>query len=182
MNTSSSFFQAVPKGLSGFSGGAPQFDFNKSFTTGLNAFGDFGNASRAGGFLDKAKSGGVEQRKKDYTKQPGQGSWQDAAKTFGGMLSNIGEGRKAGDAFKVEMGLPMYGNAQSLGDGLSIYNAPTMAPIVIGGASAPQKGTGQRIAGAAGGALQGAAAGSAVMPGIGTAAGAVIGGIGGLFG
>ena len=157
--------------MSSFFQGAPQFDLNKSFTADLGDFSsNFGNASRAGGFLDKAKSG------------PNQGSWQDAAKTFGGMLSNIGEGRKAGDAFKVGMGMPMYGNAQSLGDGLSIYNAPTMAPIIIGGASAAEKGTGQRIAGAAGGALSGAAAGSAIMPGVGTLAGGLIGGIGGLFG
>ena len=166
----SSFF--APKGFSGIPGGAPQFDLNKSFTAGLGSdFGsNFGNASRAGGFLDKAKSG------------PNQGSWQDAAKTFGGMLSNIGEGRKAGDAFKDvrPLGYAMPGYAQSLGEGLSIYNAPTMAPIVIGGASAPQKGTGQRIAGAGGGALQGAATGSAFGP-VGAVAGGLIGGVGGFF-
>ena len=74
----------------------------------------------------------------------------------------------------------MPGYAQSLGEGLSIYNAPTMAPIVIGGASAPQKGTGQRIAGAGGGALQGAATGSAFGP-VGAVAGGLIGGVGGFF-
>jgi len=159
--------------MSSFFQGAPQFDLNKSFTADLGDFSsNFGNASRAGGFLDKAKSG------------PNQGSWQDAAKTFGGMLSNIGEGRKAVERKAGEVfnrGYPMYGNAQSLGDGLSIYNPPTMAPIVIGGASAPEKGTGQRIAGAGGGALQGAATGAAFGP-VGAVAGGLIGGIGGFFG
>ena len=44
------------------------------------------------------------------------------------------------------------------------------------------KGTGQRIAGAATGALSGAQMGSAILPGWGTAIGAGIGALGGLFG
>jgi hypothetical protein len=158
MNTSSSFFG--PKGFPSFSGGSSQFDLGSP-----------------GSFVDRFKDSSQQS-------QAQKGSWQNAAKTFGGMLSNIGEGRKAGDVFNDvrPLGYAMPGYTQGLGEGLSIYNPPTMAPIVIGGASAPQKGTGQRIAGAAGGALQGAATGSAIMPGIGTAAGALIGGIGGLFG
>ena len=91
-------------------------------------------------------------------------------------------------------GAGVAGRQFSLGDGsLTQINPDTFEPIVIpaGGAGvAGGRSTGQRIAGAATGALGGAATGAAIgakigtaaAPGIGTAIGAGIGLLGGLFG
>ena len=85
------------------------------------------------------------------------------------------------------------GSSTRLGGGLSLTRPPAFAPIITpaGGVGGPQgRSTGQRIAGAAMGALSGAGAGAALgakigtaaAPGIGTAIGAGIGLLGGLFG
>ena len=86
------------------------------------------------------------------------------------------------------------GRSETLGDGsLTALYPDTFEPIVMpggGGAVVGGKSTGQRIAGAATGALSGAASGAALgakfgtaaAPGIGTAIGAGIGLLGGLFG
>ena len=85
-------------------------------------------------------------------------------------------------------GAGLAGRSIQLGDGsLTQINPDTFEPIVIPGGGAGVAGgrsTGQRIAGAATGALSGAAtgAGSKILPGWGTAIGAGIGGLGGLFG
>jgi hypothetical protein len=82
-------------------------------------------------------------------------------------------------------GAGLAGRSFSLGDGsLTQINPDTFEPIVIpgGGAGVAGRSTGQRIAGAAGGALSGFQAGAATgmphMAGI----GAIVGGLGGLFG
>ena len=82
-------------------------------------------------------------------------------------------------------GAGLAGRQFTLGDGsLTQINPDTFEPIVIpgGGAGVAGRSTGQRIAGAATGALSGAAAGSKILPGVGTAIGAGIGLLGGLFG
>lgn len=82
-------------------------------------------------------------------------------------------------------GAGLAGRSFSLGDGsLTQINPDTFEPIVIpgGGAGVAGRSTGQRIAGAAGGAFQGFRAGAETglphMAGI----GAIVGGLGGLFG
>ena len=77
------------------------------------------------------------------------------------------------------------GSSTRLGGGLSLTRPPAFAPIITpggGGGGYQGRSTGQRIAGAAGGALSGFQAGAATgiphLAGI----GAVVGGIGGLFG
>ena len=82
-------------------------------------------------------------------------------------------------------GAGLAGRQFTLGDGsLTQINPDTFEPIVIpgGGAGVAGRSGGQRIAGAATGALSGAAAGSKILPGVGTAIGAGIGLLGGLFG
>ena len=83
-------------------------------------------------------------------------------------------------------GAGLSGRTTSLADGsLTQISPDSFAPIVFPGGSggvAGGKGTGQRIAGAATGALSGAQMGSAILPGWGTAIGAGIGALGGLFG
>jgi len=82
-------------------------------------------------------------------------------------------------------GAGLAGRSFQLGDGsLTQINPDTFEPIVIpgGGAGVAGRSGGQRIAGAATGALSGAAAGSKILPGWGTAIGAGIGALGGLFG
>tara|TARA_R100000008_G_scaffold78698_1_gene59825 strand:- start:638 stop:1234 length:597 start_codon:yes stop_codon:yes gene_type:complete len=76
--------------------------------------------------------------------------------------------------------------AHELGSNFTALTPPVSGgqdqPFVIGGATGPQQpGTGQRMAGAAMGALSGAKTGSMIMPGVGTAIGAAIGGLGGWF-
>ena len=81
-------------------------------------------------------------------------------------------------------GAGLAGRQFTLGDGsLTQINPDTFEPIVIpgGGAGVAGKSSGQRIAGAATGALGGAKVGSAFGP-VGTAIGAGIGLLGGLFG
>ena len=82
-------------------------------------------------------------------------------------------------------GAGLAGRSFSLGDGsLTQINPDTFEPIVIpgGGAGVAGRSTGQRIAGAAGGAFQGFRAGAETglphMAGI----GAIVGGLGGFFG
>ena len=83
-------------------------------------------------------------------------------------------------------GAGLSGRTTSLADGsLTQISPDSFTPIVFPGGSggvAGGKGTGQRIAGAAKGALSGAKVGSAILPGWGTAIGAGIGALGGLFG
>ena len=81
-------------------------------------------------------------------------------------------------------GAGLAGRSFSLGDGsLTQINPDTFEPIVIpgGGAGVAGRSTGQRLAGAAGGALSGFQAGAATgiphLAGI----GAIVGGIGSLF-
>ncbi len=78
------------------------------------------------------------------------------------------------------------GRSATLGDGsLTALYPDTFDPIVIpggGDAGAGDRSTGQRLAGAATGALQGAATGSQILPGWGTAIGAGLGALGGFLG
>jgi hypothetical protein len=64
---------------------------------------------------------------------------------------------------------------------LQNYNSLIQGYGGLGGTASQTQPGGSRLAGAAGGALSGAAMGS-VIPGLGTAAGAIIGGLGGLLG
>lgn len=75
--------------------------------------------------------------------------------------------------FNFEQNAPMM-NLQN-------YNALVQGFGGLGGTQTSQMPGGSKLAGAAGGALSGAAAGSAI-PGIGTAIGAILGGLGGYFG
>ena len=77
------------------------------------------------------------------------------------------------------------GRSETLADGsLTALYPDSFEPIIFpggGGGAVGGRSTGQRIAGAATGALSGAAAGSKILPGWGTAIGAGIGALGGLF-
>lgn len=99
--------------------------------------------------------------------------------------SSVDTQKKAEDFAK---GTAAGWGTHELGSNFTALTPPVMGgggqdqPFVIGGAAGPQQpGTGQRIAGTAMGALSGAKAGSMIMPGIGTAIGAAIGGLGSWF-
>lgn len=106
-----------------------------------------------------------------------------AAGVFGSLLSKAGENKyrdKSEESGPRVLGYPSGGRAGQLLDNLAVVYPQQHAPIFIPGVqNQGGKGVGQRIAGGLGGALQGAAVGAPFGP-IGIAAGALIGGAGGL--
>ena len=126
------------------------------------------------GMYDAFKTGGEDNNK--FTRMAGQkaGGFQpyDADKEYMKELLRMPFGGR---------GIP--GSTQRLAGGLTMTTPPAFSPIITpGGGGYQGKSTGQQIAGAAGGALSGFQAGAATgiphLAGI----GAIVGGIGGLFG
>ena len=158
----------------------------------------YGKPRDTGSFTPKFR-GGSEMA--DAFKGRDSNKFSRMAGAFGDMLQKAG-GFKPYDEDKEYMksllnrpfgGGSIPGSTQRLASGLTMSMPPAFAPIITpaGGVGGYQgRSTGQRIAGAAMGALSGAGAGAALgakigtaaAPGIGTAIGAGIGLLGGLFG
>ena len=165
-------------------GSAPSLNIGEKISSPMNN--PFAGKATSGniGFLEGARAnidyGQMENKKKN---------WQEAATVFGNRLQDLGGvGGRLGAAQRrvgeISQGYGNFGGrSEQVGEGMYMYTPDRMGPLVIGGGAAPEeRSTGQRIAGAAGGALTGAAAGSKLMPGVGTAIGGALGGISGFFG
>ena len=115
--------------------------------------------------------------------------WKKGAQFLGGYLSKLGGSdqdkyRSQAEQFGARpLGYPMGGSGGQILDNLGVVfprqHAPLYIPNVVDGGG---KSTGQRIAGAAGGALQGFMSGAATgMPHM-AGLGAIVGGLTGGFG